>query len=216
MVGSSGRLTSFSFYATKNLTTGEGGMLTGAPELIEKARVLSLHGMSANAWNRYAAGAPWYYEVVAPGYKYNMSDVQAAIGSAQLQKLDTMQRRRREIVDRYSEVLGDMPELELPRARGHVSPAWHLYPVRVAPDLVRGGRDGFIERMTALNIGTSVHFIPLHLHPFYREKYGLLQQDYPVAQAAFERLVSLPLHPGLADSDIDDVAQAVRLAARGG
>ncbi len=208
-VGSSQNLTAFSFYATKNLTTGEGGMLTGPGNLIDRARRLSLHGMTGSAWNRYSPRGSWYYEVVEPGYKYNMTDVQAALGLTQLSKLDMMQQRRREVVGLYNDALRGLPAVGLPSERVHVESAWHLFPIRVHKDRVPVDRGAFIEQMRVRNIGTSVHFIPVHLHPFYANKYGYRSGDFPVAEGAFEELVSLPLHPGLSDTDVADVARAV-------
>jgi dTDP-4-amino-4,6-dideoxygalactose transaminase len=216
MVGSTSRMTAFSFYATKNLTTGEGGMLTGDPEFIEQAATLSLHGMSRAAWNRYSEASQWYYEVAAPGYKYNMADLQAAVGRAQLLKLEFMDQRRREVVRMYADGLRSIDGIRIPCEKVHVSSAWHLYPIRVHPDLIKGGRDAFIDRLSERNIGTSVHFIPLHLHPFYRDKYGHISDDFPIAQEAFKQLVSLPLHPGLTDEDVSDVIEAVKLVSAGG
>jgi dTDP-4-amino-4,6-dideoxygalactose transaminase len=198
----------FSFYATKNLTTAEGGMLTGSPEFIEKARIASLHGMSRDAWKRYDKGGSWYYEVVMPGFKYNLPDVLAAIGLAQLRKLDRMQARRREVVAHYREELAGLP-LELPVERAGVASAWHLFPIRLR-DEARLPRDAFITELTTANIGTSVHFIPIHFHPYYRQKYGWREGGWPVAEAAFARLVTLPLHGGLAEADQGDVIEAVR------
>ncbi len=209
MVGGTDNLTAFSFYATKNLTTGEGGMLTGPAELVDRARVLGLHGMSGNAWSRYSPGGGWYYEVVEPGYKYNMTDIQAALGLRQLDRLDWMQERRREIAARYARALGGVDGLGLPAARPHVDSAWHLFPVRVRSKASSLDRDHFIEELGRRNIGTSVHFIPVHLHPFYARKYGYGRGDFPVAEAAFDELVSLPLHPGLSDLDVGDVTEAV-------
>ncbi len=210
VVGASDNLTAFSFYATKNLTTGEGGMLTGPADLVDRARVLGLHGMSGHAWSRYAPGASWFYEVVAPGYKYNMTDVQAALGLRQLERLEWMQTRRREVVTRYVRDLDGVPGLAVPRPRAHVEPAWHLFPLRVKRGEAPLGRDRFIEELAQRNIGTSVHFIPIHFHPYYADKYGWRRGDFPVAEAAFDELVSLPLHPGLSDDDVDDVTAAVR------
>lgn len=209
-VGASDHLTAFSFYATKNLTTGEGGMLTGAPDLVARARLLSLHGMSGDAWNRYSAKGRWYYEVVEPGFKYNMTDVHAALGLRQLDRLESMQLRRRQVVDLYGQGLGDVGAVELPHVRDDVDPAWHLYPIRVSPDVLGMDRGAFIDALAQRNVGTSVHFIPVHLHPFYRDTYKLRPEDFPVASAEFERLVSLPLHPGLTDADVADVVEAVR------
>ena len=209
-IGTIGDLTAFSFYATKNLTTAEGGMLTGAPELIERARLLSLHGMSRDAWKRYDANGSWYYEVVEAGWKYNMTDIQAAIGLVQLQRLETMQRRRREIVARYNAAFGQLDALQTPTERSDAESAWHLYVLRLNLDRLSIDRARFIEELKARNIGTSVHFIPIHLHPYYRDKYGFQPEDFPVAYREYQRLLSLPLHPGLSDADVDDVIAAVR------
>jgi dTDP-4-amino-4,6-dideoxygalactose transaminase len=197
----------FSFYATKNLTTGEGGMLTGSPEFIDRARVVSLHGMNRDAWKRYDKGGSWFYEVVMPGFKYNLPDVLAAIGLAQLRKLERMQARRREVVAAYREGLAGLP-LELPVERDGIEHAWHLFPVRLTAE--GPGRDAVIENLSSRNIGTSVHFIPVHLHPFYQEKYGWQRGAFPVAEAAFERIVSLPLCGGLTPGDQEEVIAAVR------
>ena len=209
-VGARDNLTAFSFYATKNLTTGEGGMLTGPPALVERARVMSLHGMLGSAWNRYSQKDGWYYEVVEPGYKYNMTDIQAAMGLRQLEKLDQMQSRRREVVSLYRQLLGDIGAIKLPCQKSHVESAWHLFPIRVRASELAMDRGGFIDAMTERNIGTSVHFIPVHMHPFYAAKYGYRRGDFPVAEDAYDELVSLPLHPGLSDADVADVAEAVR------
>lgn len=205
-IGQSDNPVAFSFYATKNLTTGEGGMLTGSPEFIEKARVASLHGMNRDAWKRYDKGGSWFYEVVMPGFKYNLPDVLAAMGLAQLRKLDAMQARRREVVAAYREAFADLP-VTLPVQRDGVQTAWHLFVLRLQ-DEAPVGRNEFIERMSAANIGTSVHFIPIHFHPYYREKYGWREGMYPVAEDAFSRVVSLPLHGGLADADTARICEA--------
>lgn len=209
-IGTIGDLTAFSFYATKNLTTAEGGMLTGAPELIERARLLSLHGMSRDAWKRYDANGSWYYEVVEAGWKYNMTDIQAAIGLVQLQRLESMQRRRREIVAAYNQAFGQLDALQTPTERPDAESAWHLYVLRLNLDRLTIDRARFIEELRARNIGTSVHFIPIHLHPYYRDRYGFQPQDFPVAYREYLRLISLPLHPGLSDEDVQDVIAAVR------
>ena len=208
-IGSGANPVAFSFYATKNLTTGEGGMLTGSAEFLERARVLSLHGMDRDGWKRYAKGGNWFYEIVAPGFKYNMTDIQAAMGLAQLRRLDAMQRRRREVVSLYHDALRDEEAVELPVERGHVEHAWHLYVVRLRLDRLRIDRDQVIRELTARNIGTSVHFIPVHLHPWYRERYGFVPGQFPVAYASYLRTISLPLHPGLTDEDAGDVTDAV-------
>ena len=210
LVGTIGTATAFSFYATKNMTTAEGGMLTGDGDLIAKARIWSLHGMSRDAYNRYSAEGSWFYEVVLPGFKCNMTDIHASLGLQQLKKLPRFQDRRREVVRRYQSAFADFPELQIPTERPDVESAWHIYPLRLVLETLRIGRNQFIEEMKARNIGTSVHFIPVHLHPYYRKKYGYSTADFPVAAANYERLVSLPLHPRLSDVDVDDVIEAVR------
>ena len=208
-IGSGPNPVAFSFYATKNLTTAEGGMLTAAPEFLERARIMGLHGMSRDAWKRYDKGGSWRYEIVAPGFKYNLTDVASAIGLWQLRKLERFHRRRLEIVEAYGQAFGAEEALEPPVKRAHVDHAWHLYALRIRPELLRIGRDQFIDELTRRNIGTSVHFIPIHVHPYYRDKYGYLASDFPVAFSNFERLMSLPLHPGLTDQDVSDVIDAV-------
>jgi dTDP-4-amino-4,6-dideoxygalactose transaminase len=209
MIGSGDNPVAFSFYATKNLTTGEGGMLTGSPELIARARTLGLHGMSRDAWKRYGQGGSWFYQVDEPGFKYNMTDVQAAMGVAQLRKLDRFQARRREIVAAYNLAFQDVDALEIPVERPEVEHAWHLYVLRLRLGALRIGRNQFIDELTALNIGTSVHFIPIHVHPFYQQKYGYQPQQFPVAYESYQRMLSLPLHPLLMDGDVSDVVTAV-------
>jgi dTDP-4-amino-4,6-dideoxygalactose transaminase len=202
-------LVAFSFYATKNLTTGEGGMLTGPPELIDQARVWSLHGMSRDAYKRYTAEGSWFYEILLPGFKYNMPDLQAAMGVQQLAKLPKFQRRRREIVDQYHEAFAAMEGLERPVERPHVESAWHIYAIRLHLDRLKIDRSRFIEELKERNIGSSVHFIPVHIHPYYRDKYNFAPDRFPVAFHAYERLVSLPLSPKLTDDDVADVIEAV-------
>jgi len=202
-------LVAFSFYATKNLTTGEGGMLTGPPDLIDEARVWSLHGMSRDAFKRYTSDGSWRYDVVLPGFKYNMPDIQAAIGLRQLRRLDSMQKRRRAIVAQYDEALGGLPELERPVERPDVASAWHIYPLRLNLDRLRIGRDAFIQNLRDLNIGTSVHFIPAHEFSYYRDRHHFKTDDFPVAHREFERMLSLPLSPAHTDQDVADVIEAV-------
>lgn len=202
-------LTAFSFYATKNLTTAEGGMLTGDPEIIERARIWSLHGMSRDAYKRYSAEGSWYYEVILPGFKCNMTDIQAAIGLHQLRKLPQFQARRREIVRCYNEVFSHFEELQTPVERPEVESAWHLYVLRLNLDRLTIDRARFIEELKARNIGTSVHFIPIHLHPYYRDKYGYKPQDFPVAYREYQRIISLPLNLRMSDQDVEDVIEAV-------
>lgn len=212
-IGSSDNPTSFSFYATKNMTTGEGGMLTGPAELIDQVRVISLHGMSHEAWNRYQKGGRWFYEVVLPGFKYNMTDVQAAMGLCQLKRLPRFIERRAEIAAKYAAAFAEHESFELPVTRPEVSHAWHLYPLRLQGDQLRIGRDEFVAELADRNIGTSVHFIPIHLHPFYAEKYGYQPADFPIAHDCYQRMFSLPLNPAMTVRDVQDVVEAVLAVA---
>jgi dTDP-4-amino-4,6-dideoxygalactose transaminase len=210
MVGTLGTLTAFSFYATKNMTTAEGGMLTGDAALIEQARLWSLHGMSHDAYKRYSAEGSWYYEVVLPGFKCNMTDIQAALGLQQLRKLGGFQRRRREIVARYQAAFSLLIESQPPTERSDAESAWQLYILRLNLDRLKIERARFIEELKARNIGTSVHFIPIHVHPYYRDKYGYQPTDFPVAYGEYQRIVSLPLYPRMSDQDATDVIEAVQ------
>lgn len=210
-VGSLGDATVFSFYATKNVTTAAGGMVTtNDGKLAERIRLLSLHGLSADAWERYTARGSWYYQVLAPGYNYAMTDLQGALGLRQLDRLPQFQARRRRLADRYGELLADLPQVVLPRERPGTTHAWHLYAIRLRTAGLRLNRDAFINEMRARGIGTSVHFIPLHLHPYYRERFGWKLGDFPRAEEAYQGLVSLPLYTRMTDEDVERVAQAVR------
>jgi dTDP-4-amino-4,6-dideoxygalactose transaminase len=213
-IGSGDTPAAFSFYATKNLTTGEGGMLTGDPAFLERARVVSLHGMSRDAWNRYGRGGKWHYDVLLPGFKYNMSDMQAALGLCQLRRLAAFQRRRREVVAAYQASFAGDDAFETPVERAGVEHAWHLYVLRLRPAVLRIDRDRFIDELTRRKIGTSVHFIPVHLHPYYRDRYGYAPDAYPVAHDSYQRMLSLPLYPRLSDGDVADVIEAVHDVAR--
>ena len=209
LVGSIGDLTAFSFYSTKNITTGEGGMLTGSAEVIERARPWVLHGMTRDSLKRYEEGGSWFYEVVLPGFKCNMTDIQAALGLQQLRKLPAFQERRKAVVTRYSQAFSRMPEIEEPVERDGVESAWHIYAIRLRLEQLNIDRARFIEELSRRKIGTSVHFIPVHIQPYYRDKYGFRPEDFPVTWGAYQRLVSLPLHPGLTDEDVEDVIEAV-------
>ncbi|MBP1637100.1 MAG: UDP-4-amino-4-deoxy-L-arabinose--oxoglutarate aminotransferase, partial [Acidobacteria bacterium] len=209
MVGTIGTATVLSFYATKNITTAEGGMVLGGEGLVADARLWSLHGMSRDAYKRYSAEGSWFYEVVLPGFKCNMTDLQASLGLRQLEKLAGFQRRRREVVDAYNRAFGALDELQTPAERAAVEPALHIYPLRLNLERLAIDRRRFIEELKARNIGASVHFIPNHLHPYYRDRYGFRPGDFPVAYEQYQRLVSLPLHPRLSDEDVHDVIEAV-------
>lgn len=208
MVGSGPDLTAFSFYTTKNMTTAEGGMLTGDPEMLARARVVSLHGMSREAWSRYKVGGTWRYDVAQPGFKYNMTDLQAALGLVQLRKLERFQARRRQIVATYQAAFENDEALELPQIEGNIEHAWHLYVVRVRPDVLTIDRDQFVEELHKRRIGSSVHFIPIHMHSHYRNKYGWRPEDLPVASQEFERYFSLPLSASLSDDELGRVIEA--------
>ncbi len=203
-------LTCFSFYATKNLTTAEGGMLTGPPEFIEEARIWSLHGMSRDAWKRYGCEGSWYYEVLRPGFKYNLTDIQAAIGLHQLRKLPAFHARRGQIFQRYNAAYSQLNEVQTPALRPGVEHAWHLYVLRLNLQRLDLSRNQFIEELKARNIAASVHFIPNHIHPHYRQKYGYQPEDLPIAYREYQRMVSLPLYPRMTDEDVADVIDAVK------
>jgi dTDP-4-amino-4,6-dideoxygalactose transaminase len=205
--------TVFSFYANKTITTGEGGMLvTRNPELAKRARVMRLHGMSRDAFDRFTATLPsWYYEIVAPGFKYNLTDIAAALGIHQLKRLRGFQHRREQIAAQYNAAFEALPVIVPPGpANGDVH-AWHLYVLRLA-DGAAIERNAFIERLFAAGIGCSVHYTPLHLQPYWRDRYGLKPESFPHAQRAYERMVSLPLYTRMSDADVSRVVAAVRAA----
>jgi dTDP-4-amino-4,6-dideoxygalactose transaminase len=208
-------LTAFSFYATKNLTTGEGGMLTGPAELIEEARLWSLHGMSGDAWKRDRDNPDrdkpegWFYEITRPGFKYNMTDIQAAMGIAQLPRIAGFGVRRTEIAARYNKAFGPLEELQIPAHRSNIDHAWHIYALRLNLEQLKISRDEFIGELSRRNIAGSVHFIPIHVHPYYRDRYAYKANSFPVAWREYQRLVSLPIYPTMLDRDIDDVIEAV-------
>ena len=208
-VGSIGDYTAFSFYATKNLTTAEGGMLTTPhAEAADRIRVMGLHGISRDAWKRYTAAGSWYYEVQEAGFKYNMTDMAAALGLAQLARFDAMQDIRRRYADRYNQAFAELPALELPpgadEARGDVH-AWHLYVIRLNPEALTIDRDAFLDALKEEGVGTSVHFIPITHHPFYQRELGVSPADTPVASAAYARMLSLPLYPKMTPEDVEEV-----------
>jgi len=204
-------ITVFSFYATKNMTTGEGGMITTADDdLAERMRLLSLHGMSRDAWKRYTSTGSWYYEVLLPGYKYNMTDIQAALGIHQLRKLDDFIAIRQKYARMYDEGFVDLPEVERPIIHPDRTHTYHLYVIRLNLERLTIDRAQFIEELKALNIGSSVHFIPVHLHPFYQRAFGYKSGDFPMAERIYERIVSLPLFPKMTEDDVKDVILAIK------
>lgn len=209
-IGTLSDLTVFSFYATKNLTTGEGGMVTtNDARLNERIRSRRLHGMTKDAWKRYTAEGSWRYDVSYPGFKYNMTDMAAALGRVQLRRLPEMQTRRMALVRRYHEVLSDIEALELPLTRDDVEHAWHLYYIRIRPEMLRISRDEMIRQINAAGVGTSVHFIPLHEHSYYRDVLGYRAEDFPCATDATSRLISLPLFSRMTTGDVDFVAEVL-------
>jgi len=203
-------LTVFSFYANKTITTGEGGMVvTRDAALAKRIQVMRLHGMSRDAYDRFTASVPsWYYEIVAPGFKYNLTDLAAALGLQQLKRAHEFQQRRAAIAEHYNTGLSGLPLLLPPVAAAGEIHAWHLYVVRLT-DAAPLQRDAFIERMFAAGIGCSVHYIPLHLQPYWRDRYGLRPEQFPRSQHAYERLVSLPIYPKMTGSDVQRVIAAV-------
>ncbi len=209
-IGALSPATAFSFYATKNLTTAEGGMITtDDDDYAEQMRIWVLHGISHDAWKRYSAEGSWYYEVCVPGFKYNLTDLQSALGLHQLARLEAMNQRRTELAAIYHAGLCDLPEVELPAVRPGIRHAWHLYAIRLRLERLTLNRAEFIERLKAEGIGTSVHFIPLHRQPYYRDRFGFQPADYPVADDAYERLISLPLYSRMTKQDVNDVVEAV-------
>jgi perosamine synthetase len=214
-VGSFSDITCFSFYATKTITTGEGGMATTQdPHWADRMRMMSLHGISKDAWRRYTAEGSWYYEVHSPGYKYNLTDIAAALGLVQLAKCKRFRDERKRIARAYDEAFQDLPEIQTPTLAPDRKHAWHLYVIQIDPERLRIGRNDFIQALKEKNIGTSVHFIPLHLHPFYRDRFGYQPDDFPRANSTFQRIISLPIFPGMRDEQIEHVIDAVRSTAR--
>jgi dTDP-4-amino-4,6-dideoxygalactose transaminase len=203
--------TVFSFYANKTMTTGEGGMLvTRDPELAARARVMRLHGINRDAFDRFTAKKPsWYYEIVAPGFKYNLTDIAAALGLHQLKRLPAFLARREQIANAYLDAFADLPLILPPQAPEGDVHSWHLFVLRLA-DEAAVNRDQFIEAMYARGIGCSVHYVPLHQHPYWRERYGLTPEQFPHSQKAYERTVSIPLYTAMTDADVQRVIAAVR------
>lgn len=209
-IGSIADVTAFSFYATKNITTGEGGMLTTADhQLADRVERLRLHGIERDAWRRYARGGNWSYDVPEIGFKMNMTDFQAALGLSQLRREPAIRTRREMIATRYSAAFGALGDLaELPVVEEGVRSAWHLYPLRLA-GAARGRRDQLIEDLDRLGIGSSVHFRPLHLNSYIKERLGFQGGEYPVCEDSSARVLSLPLYAGMSDTDVDRVIDAV-------
>lgn len=210
-VGTVSPLTCFSFYANKCITTGEGGMIVSTdPELTERVKTMSLHGLSKSAWSRFESKGSWYYEIVEPGFKYNLTDLAAAIGVAQLGKADRFLEERTRIARMYSERLAECDEfVETPRWFEDRESSWHIYAMRLRLAGLSIDRAQFIEQMKEQGIVTSVHWMPLHLHPYYRRTYGYRAADFPVATAEWQRLISLPIFPGMREAEVDYVCQTI-------
>lgn len=209
-IGITGDITCFSFYATKTLSAGEGGMITTEnDEWAERMRILRLHGISRDAWKRYTEEGSWYYEVIEAGYKYNMTDLHAAVGMAQLKKIEEMWRKRKEIARRYTEAFNMIGEIAVPFMKNDRESAWHLYVIRLKLEMLKIKRDQFIEELKKKGIGTSVHFIPLHMHPYYRENFHYRSEDFPASEKLCKRIISLPIYPSMTEKDTDRVINSV-------
>jgi dTDP-4-amino-4,6-dideoxygalactose transaminase len=212
MIGTLGDLTVYSFYVTKTIATGEGGMVvTNNDAYAERIKVMRLHGINKDVFDRYVSDKPkWYYEVVEAGYKYNMTDITASIGIHQLKKTNQFQKRRQWIAEQYNEAFKDLPLLAPYVKRIDDIHAWHLYVIQLDLEKCNIGRDEFIENMSEEGIGTSVHFIPLHIQPYWRDRYDYKAEDFPNAYDVYQRAVSLPIYPKMTDNDVQRVIEAVR------
>lgn len=209
-IGSVSEFTAFSFYATKTLTTGEGGMITTEnTEAASRIRMMRLHGIGRDAWKRYTVRGTWCYEVQQAGYKYNFTDLQAALGLVQLRKCDVMREARHRIAERYSQAFSSVDGLETPTVAPGRETSWHLYVLRLHLGKLQIDRNQFIEALAERGIGTSVHFIPLHLHPYYQETFGYRPGDFPAAESEYARCISLPIFPAMRDADVAQVVEAV-------
>jgi dTDP-4-amino-4,6-dideoxygalactose transaminase len=203
-------ITCFSFYANKTITTGEGGMAVTSNRLLaERMRLMSLHGLSRDAWNRYSGIGSWDYQIVAPGYKYNLTDISAALGVHQLRRANAMRDAREAISKRYTSHFRSIAEIELPSSRGNWLHAWHLYPIRLNLSKLKINRNLFIDKLQKSGVGCSVHWKPLHLHPYYRATFGWMPEDFPVASREWERLISLPLFPSMTEDEQEFVIDTV-------
>jgi dTDP-4-amino-4,6-dideoxygalactose transaminase len=209
-IGTLSDVTCFSFYATKTLSTGEGGMIcTNNEEIAERTAIMRLHGINRDAWKRYSESGSWYYEVVAPGYKYNFTDLQASLGLPQLKKVDIMWEWRKKIAARYTEAFKDFDLIKLHTIKPDRESSWHLYPVKLNLEMLTKNRAQLIDELKKHNIGIGVHFMPVHQHLYYQKTFNLDDKDFPVSSAAFPRLMSLPIYPGMTDESIEKVISVV-------
>jgi dTDP-4-amino-4,6-dideoxygalactose transaminase len=210
-VGSAADISCYSFYANKTITTGEGGMAcTENDEYADRMRIMSLHGISRDAWKRYTGEGTWYYEIIAPGFKYNLTDIAAAIGLHQVRKANAFHARRTELALQYARSLREVEEVIVPRVQPDRIHSWHLYSIRLRVDRLRIDRAQFIAELKQRGIGTSVHWLPLHMHPYYRETYGYRPEDFPAAAALYPQLVTLPLYPDMSEDDVRRVGEAIK------
>ena len=210
-VGQDASISCYSFYANKTITTGEGGMAcTQDDRYAERMRIMSLHGISRDAWKRFTADGTWYYEIIAPGFKYNLTDIASSIGLHQLRKANRLHEQRTRWADLYTATLGDVPEIILPQTQPNRIHSWHLYVMRLQLERLTIDRAQFITELKQHGIGTSVHWMPLHMHPYYREKYGYKAEDLPQAAALYPEIISLPLYPDMTEADVVYVCRAVR------
>ncbi len=209
-IGSGNNMTCFSFYATKTLATGEGGMITTDNEnYAQRLQMMRLHGISRDAWKRYSGEGTWYYEVLELGFKYNITDLQSALGIVQLAKCDWMNKKRGLIAQAYTQAFGQIAALQVPRVKAGIESSWHLYVLRLHSEKLRIDRQKFIEELKLRGVGASVHFIPLHLHPVYQERFGYRRGDFPNAEREYHRCISLPIYSGMTEDEIDQVISAV-------
>ena len=214
-IGTISDVTCFSFYATKTLSTGEGGMIcTNDDELAERCSIMRLHGINRDAWKRYSESGSWYYEVVAPGFKYNFTDLQASLGLPQLKKVDYMWESRKRIAARYTQALKDLEAIELHTVKSDRESSWHLFPIRLHLEKLNKTRAQIIEELRKNNIGVGVHFMPVHQHLYYSETFNLRDDDYPVASSIFPRLLSLPIYPGMNEENVDRVISVLNDALK--
>jgi dTDP-4-amino-4,6-dideoxygalactose transaminase len=209
-VGAISKLTAFSFYATKTLTTGEGGMVTtDDDELAARMKVMRLHGIGRDAWKRYSNEGSWFYEVECAGFKYNLTDIQSAIGLVQLSKCTEMRSLRARIAKQYTVGFSQCEEIQVPTVLSDRESAWHLYVLRLNLDRLTIGRSEVVERLKQRGVGTSVHFIPLHMHPYYRHAYHYCHESFPVALKEYFRSFSLPIYPGMSSDQVAYVIEQV-------
>jgi perosamine synthetase len=209
-VGILNEMTMFSFHPVKHITTGEGGMITTNDEMLaQRLRLFRSHGINSDARKRQEQGG-WFYEMIALGYNYRLTDIACALGLSQMQKLDANLRRRREIAAQYTQAFSTMPGIIPPTVRADCEPAWHLYPVQVQSEKLKVKRAEIFRALRAENIGVNVHYIPVHLHPYYRERFGYCAGQYPIAEAAYGSLISLPMFHAMTDKDVEDVIAAVQ------